>query len=86
MLLSSALHAGELAATVISKQGNPKPGVIVEVLGPTKIFTQTDPAGRFHVNLPRGNYVIRVRDSNMAMSFSQEVGDDSRTATYQLIW
>jgi Carboxypeptidase regulatory-like domain len=86
LLLSFSIRAGELTGTVLTAQGNPKPGVLVEVLGPTKTFTQTDSSGRFHVSLPRGNYVIRVRDSNMTATFPQEVGDEDRTASYKLSW
>jgi hypothetical protein len=86
LLLSATACAGELAATVLTSQGSPKSGVIVEVLGPTKIFTQTDSAGQFVVTLSRGNYVIRVRDNNLTSNFQQSVGDDRLTATYQLPW
>jgi sarcosine oxidase gamma subunit len=84
LLLSATANAGELTATVVDQNEQARSGVIVEVLGPTKIFTRTDSAGRFVVSLPPGNYVVRVRDNDVTSSFEQSVGDANVTATYKL--
>jgi len=86
LLATSAACAGELVATVLNGAGHARSGAIVEVLGPTKIVTQTDSSGKFVVKLSRGNYVIRVRDNNMTANFEQSVGDDQVMATYRLPW
>ena len=72
--------------TVVSKNGKPKPSVSVDVLGPSRVYTETDPSGNFTVQLRQGSYVIRVRDGDRRAEFAQQIGAGSSQARFQLTW
>lgn len=77
---------GQLAGTVVGKDGRPKPNVPVDVLGPSKVYTETDSSGRFSVNLLPGRYVVRVRDGARRIEFAQEIVPGQQQARFQLTW
>ena len=61
-LLAAAASADELKGTVLDAMGRPKSSVLIDVLGPTKVFTETDSDGHFSVEVSTGRYIIRIRD------------------------
>jgi hypothetical protein len=76
----------DLSGTVVGKDHKPKPGVSVDILGPTKISTETDGSGRFRVRVRPGAYVIRVREGERRMEFSQQVRQGKNDERFQLAW
>ena len=86
LLCATVAHAADLAGVVTSKSGTPKVGVVVDVLGPSKVYTQTDTSGSFLVHLMPGAYTVRVRDGNHHQEFTQDVSDAGVHANYQLAW
>jgi len=90
LLLSAAAHSqtGQLnfTGTVVGRNGVAKPNVAVDILGPTRVYTETDISGRFAVRLRPGSYVMRVREGNRWMEFPQEVNEKSDKAQFQVAW
>jgi hypothetical protein len=87
LLFSAVAHAQDsLTGTVVSRDGKPKPNVPVDILGPTKVYTETDSSGAFTVRLRQGSYVIRVRDGDRRAEFSQQIAPGSNKARFQLRW
>lgn len=62
-------NADTLRGVVIGANNAPKPGVAIDVLGPTRVFTETGPDGRFSVEVAAGTYTVRVRDGSRRMEF-----------------
>lgn len=91
ILLSTALAYAQsdqasLTGTVVDKSGKSKPSVAIDILGPTKVYTETDGSGRFTVRLRPGSYVIRVREGDLRMEFPQRIGAGSNEAQFRLAW
>jgi len=91
ILLSPALAYAQsdqasLTGTVVDKSGKSKPSVAIDILGPTKVYTETDGSGRFTVRLRPGSYVIRVREGDLRMEFPQRIGAGSNEAQFRLAW
>lgn len=62
-------YGDTLRGIVVSANNVPKPGVAIDVLGPTRVFTETDPEGRFSVEVAAATYTVRVRDGSRRMEF-----------------
>jgi len=58
-----------LKGVVIGSNNAPKPGVAVDILGPTRVFTETNQEGKFSVEVVAGRYTVRVRDGSRRMEF-----------------
>jgi hypothetical protein len=86
LLFCGIVHAAEITGTVLGSDGSSKRGVPVDVLGASKVFTQTDATGKFKVTVPAGSYSIRIRDGANHMEFRQQVGANDISATYRLTW
>jgi hypothetical protein len=91
ILLSAALAHGQsdqasLTGVVMDKGGKPKPSVAIDILGPTKVYTETDGSGRFTVRLRPGSYVIRVREGDLRMEFPRRIGEGSNESYFRLAW
>ena len=74
-----------LSGTVVGANNKPKPGVAVDVLGPARVFTETDPSGKFSVAVVAGTYVVRIRDGSRRMEFPAVV-PDGKPQTFKLTW
>lgn len=85
-LISSPTHAQELQGKVIGENGQPKPNVLVDILGPSKVFTQTDREGRFSAELMAGAYVVRIREGRRRMEFSRQIQNGVNEDQFQLAW
>jgi hypothetical protein len=86
LLCTTVAHAADLAGVVTSRSGTPKVGVVVDVLGPSKVYTQTDASGRFLVHVMPGAYTVRVRDGSHHQEFTQDVPEAGVHRGYQLTW
>jgi hypothetical protein len=75
-LPAGPVRAGDgvrLEGTVTGADQQPRRRVLVDVLGPRRVFTRTDDDGRFSVQLPVGVYTIRVRDGSRRQEFPLDV-------------
>jgi carboxypeptidase family protein len=91
MLLSAAVVYPQteqlsFTGTVVGRNGAAKPNVAVDVLGPTRVYTETDASGHFTVRLRPGSYVIRVREGNRWMEFPQAINEKSNKAQFSVAW
>jgi len=62
-----------ITGQVLGSDGEPKRGVLVDVMGGRRLFTQTGDNGEFSVTLRPGFYTIRVRDGNRRQEFPLDV-------------
>ena len=62
ILLPATALADSLTGTIRDARGNPKSAVLVDVLGPTKVFTHSNQSGDFTVAVDKGHYRVRIRD------------------------
>ena len=83
--ISATAHADRLSGTILDARGNPKSFVLVDVLGPTKVFTQSDSNGRFSVEVNKGNYIIRIRDDRHQAEVEVRV-DGTFDGKFQIEW
>jgi hypothetical protein len=86
LLGMAVAHSADLAGVVTDKNGTPRSGVVVDVLGPSKTYTQTDGTGNFVVHVSPGNYTVRVRDGNHHQEFPQSVPVEGVHGNYRLTW
>jgi hypothetical protein len=86
LLCTTVAVAADLAGVVTSKSGALKVGVVVDILGPSKVYTQTDASGSFLVHVIPGAYTVRVRDGSHHQEFAQDVPEAGVHGGYQLTW
>lgn len=70
-------HNVMLSGVVVGSNNAPKPGVAVDILGPTRVFTETNLEGRFSALVVEGRYTVRVRDGSRRMEFPVVVPSES---------
>lgn len=75
-----------LTATILGQDGSPRPGLAVQVLGPSTVVTATDSRGKFTVQLRAGTYVIRVSHGFRRAEFPQVVAVGDNEASYKVGW
>lgn len=85
LLLSASANADELSGIILDANGNPRPFVLVDVLGPTNVFTQADGDGRFSVTVSRGYYTVRIRD-NRRRAQTEVFVDGTLRRDFKLKW
>ena len=66
-----------LKGVVVGSNNTPKPSVAVDILGPTRVFTETNEEGRFSVEVVAGRYTVRVRDGSRRIEFPGLVPNES---------
>lgn len=76
--------ADPLGGTVVGKDGNPKPYVRIDIIGPQKSVVLADENGRFAVDVPQGRYKVRVTDNRRRMDF--DASSPSQGKKYKLSW
>jgi hypothetical protein len=87
LVLPSVAHAEvQLLCTIISLNGNPRPNVSVDIIGPKTIYTQASAEGQFSVTLTPGTYVFRVRDGAKRMEFERQITPNDTRADFRLKW
>ena len=88
LLLSfpSASLAAELSGEVVAKNGEPKAGVRVELVGPQKKLAITDGQGKFSTSLKDGSYSVRITDGKRNMVFENVDVRKDRSQTFTLLW
>lgn len=70
-------HNVMLRGVVLGSNNVPKPGVAVDILGPTRVFTETNREGSFSARVVAGRYTVRVRDGSRRMEFPVVVSTES---------
>lgn len=71
LLVFPAMGAADpLAGTVVGADGQPKPYVRIDIIGPRKVVVVADENGRFAVDVPQGRYKVRVTDDRRRMDFA----------------
>lgn len=77
LLISPTAHAQdsrvEVTVEIKGADGSPKSQVAVDVLGPARVFAETNAQGVLEVSLPPGSYVFRVRERGRRMKFERQV-------------
>jgi hypothetical protein len=86
VLVASPAFSQNLKGIVKGQDGKPKPYVLVDILGPSKVYTQADEAGQFEAKVLPGTYSIRIREGRRRMEFSQRVTDGVNKAQFKLGW
>jgi hypothetical protein len=76
--------ADPLEGTVVGRDGNPKPSLRIDIIGPRKVVVVTDDNGRFAVDVPPGRYKVRVTDNRRRMDFN--ASSPSSGNRFQLNW
>jgi hypothetical protein len=86
ILIAFPVYSQSLKGIVKGRDGQPKPYVLVDILGPSNVHTQTDAAGRFEATVRPGAYVIRIREGRRRMEFSRQLKDEVNTGQFNLGW
>lgn len=88
LMASLPAQGAVVKGSVIGKSGQPRPYVRVDVAGPQSQTLFTDAKGTFAVELPGGDYVVRVTERNQRMQFDLRVADDegSTAPRFELRW
>jgi Carboxypeptidase regulatory-like domain len=77
----------KITGNVVNRDKKPKPFVAVDVLGPSRVFTETNNSGQFTVSVRPGNYVIRVREGKRRMEFRRTVEPkENKPFQLQVAW
>ena len=85
-LIASPAYSQSLKGIVKGRDGQPKPYVLVDILGPSNVHTQTDAAGRFEATVRPGAYVIRIREGRRRMEFPRRISDEVHEEQFNLRW
>ena len=64
---------GQVLGTIRDESGRGIGGAMIVALGPTLVSTRTDPAGRFLLPLPPGEYVIRASRNGFISTYREVV-------------
>lgn len=88
LMASLPAQGAPVEGRVLSRSGQPKTYVRVEVTGPENQTLFTDANGAFAADLPGGDYVVRITERNQRMQFNLRVPDDDSTTTpsFKLRW
>lgn len=70
LILPTPGVADTLAGTVVGKDGQPRPYVRIDIIGPQKVVIVADENGKFAVDVPQGRYKVRVTDDRRRMDFA----------------
>ena len=84
LVLPVASVADPLAGTVVGKDGNPRPYVRIDVIGPRNVVIVADENGRFAVDVPPGRYKVRVTDNRRRMDFA--ASSPAQGQQFKLSW
>jgi hypothetical protein len=76
--------ADPLDGTVVGKDGQPKPYVRIDIIGPRRVVVVADDTGRFAVDVPQGRYKVRVTDNRRRMDF--DATSPSQGQQFKLSW
>jgi hypothetical protein len=85
-VIASPAYSQNLQGIVKGRDGQPKSYVLVDILGPSNVHTQTDAAGRFEATVRAGAYVIRIREGRRRMEFSRRVTGEVHEEEFKLRW
>ena len=84
LAFSATGSADPLGGTIVGKDGQPKPYVRIDIIGPRKVVVVADDNGRFAVDVPQGRYKVRVTDNRRRMDF--DAASPSQGQQFQLSW
>jgi len=76
--------ADPLSGTVVGKDGQPRPYVRIDIIGPRKVVVVADDNGQFAVDVPKGRYKVRVTDNRRRMDF--DASSPTRGKQFKLTW
>lgn len=84
LMLPVTAMADPLAGTVVGKDGNPRPFVRIDIIGPQNVVIVADENGRFAIDVPKGRYKVRVTDNRRRMDF--QVSSPVEGEKFRLSW